>query len=113
MVPVHANNTGHWRAEKFPVAQDCSCMSRRLFARDSHLPVDLSSQFAAENAETTRAGAEYLGADAEPRRSRRRRGGPGMLQMRTPYATAGYWSSMAHTEPRRVHHSSAPAAPVG
>jgi hypothetical protein len=24
-----------------------------------------------------------------------------MLQMRTPYATAGCWSSMAHTGPRR------------
>src|SRR5436190_22602196 len=47
-VPVHANNTGHWRAEKFPVAQDCSCMSRRVFARDSHRTVDLSAQLVAE-----------------------------------------------------------------
>ena len=47
-VPVHANNTGHWRAEKFPVAQDCSCMSRRVFARDSHRTVDLSAQLGAE-----------------------------------------------------------------
>src|SRR5215471_9155159 len=36
-----------------------------------------------------------------------------MLQMRTPYATAGCWSSMAHTGPRRAPHLPAPEVPVG
>src|SRR6516162_8112270 len=30
------------------VAQDCSCVSRRVFARDSHRTVDLSAQLVAE-----------------------------------------------------------------
>jgi len=37
------------------------------------------------------AGVEYEAADVAPRRAARRRGGPGTLRTRIPYATAGYW----------------------
>src|SRR5215831_10674466 len=88
-------------------------MSRRVFARDSHRTVDLSAQLAAEMLKRRGQGRNIW----RPTLGFVDQGGdeavPGCFQMRTPYATAGCWSSMAHTGPRRAPHSPAPAAPVG
>jgi hypothetical protein len=86
-------------------------MSRRVFARDSRRTVDLSAQLVAEMLNDAGRGGIF-GGRRWASSIRARRGGPGMLQMRTPYARAGFWSSMAHTGPRRAPFTN-PAAPLG
>ena len=45
-ISVHADDASQGRAEKFPVAQHRSRVSRRILTSNAHRPVDFSAEFA-------------------------------------------------------------------